>query len=664
MGTFQLYANATGLVDESRQFIPISSEAEATESRYPVFIAFAAAQQNKFKKITKISVNVYANPEDTFRMLFSCVDKGWNTGSLTWKNRPGTLTVWNGKAVYECAPPQADSDGYKVGELPDWVSYTFGGNPTPTNSPIRDVLKRGVKIERLKGSGSVETSLSETHKPFLEVEYADETVGITLSSASPRSGYIPKNRNCTFRWRYEPDGVCAGDIQAETVKFRWRAKGADGYTEINCGSASSYTLQGASITADAIEWQLEATDSAGAVTTTAWLELSTVEALSSAVAESPKDIMVDGSSPAEFCWTHLISTGTAPTASELQCSTDGSTWTALATVSGSETVTTIQAGTLPAGDVLWRVRTYNTDNAAGAWSDAASVLVVAAPPAPTVSAEQTPRPLISWQSQGQQGYQIRIPGAWESGSVYGTYTSRKLPVILPDGVYTAEVRVVNEYGLWSDWGSAPLTVSNSPGAAITLAASADGEISLSWSSSGSYQRYLVERDGVPLAVTQATVYTDLTAVGEHSYRVLGIQAGGDDYGVSNTVTVTLTVDVNSITDLETGERLDLPYSTMQIQDERIRLERTVAVTHFTGADWPSAEISRYRDKSAYFEAAFRDLAQAARLEALLGRLVCLKAKNGESCTGIISALQKTSSAFWVDYTATVIRLETGEEAAL
>ena len=83
---------------------------------------------------------------------------------------------------------------------------------------------------------------------------------------------------------------------------------------------------------------------------------------------------------------------------------------------GSARETTISAGTLSAGELLWRVRTYNTDEAAGAWSSPASVLVVAAPPTPTVDTEQTPRPLISWQSDGQQGYQIRIPGAWESGS--------------------------------------------------------------------------------------------------------------------------------------------------------------------------------------------------------------------------------------------------------
>ena len=680
MGTFTLYANATGIYDRNRPITPVSSEATAEMWRDYVFFSFDAPTTNLYKKLVSLKIGLWLNPghgeyqptvpgviNAGIGTLFSSFDPL----TMTYDNKPWYTTInyignshrndLKAKSEYALGWSQVYSN-----DLPAEAYY---GAPW-TGTPILDVIRHGVSVhftseqiyhavETLLG-----TSLSATHKPFLVVEYDDENVGIQLKSASPKSGYIPKNANRTFYWSYEPDGICAGDIKAETVKFRWREKNAVSYTEVNCGSAGKYTLPGSSITANYIQWQLEATDSAGAVTITPWYELSTVEALSSAVAESPKDIMVDGSAPTVFRWSHIISTGTAPTASELQVSTDGSTWTALVTVQGSARETTIPAGTLSAGELLWRVRTYNTDEAAGAWSSPASVLVVAAPPTPTVDTEQTPRPLISWQSDGQQGYQIRIPGAWESGSVYGTATSRKLPVILPDGEYTVEVRVVNEYGLWSEWGSAPLTVENVPGAAITLTASADGDISLSWSTAGSYERYLVERDGEALAVCVSTNFADMTAVGTHSYRVLGIQSGSDDYGVSNTVTVTLTVEVNSLTDVETGERLDMPYSTTQIQEERIRLERSMTLSHFTGADWPTAEISRYRDKSTSFEAAFRDLGEAARLEALLGRLVCLKTKNGESVTGVIAALQKVSSAFWVDYTAQVFRTEHREEVAL
>lgn len=669
MGTFTLQATATGLWNAERPTTPISSEASAQmPPPISLFFKFSAAPAAVlYKEILAVKASFWMRPgaglsgsEGIYGVLRP-VTAPWDPATLTYRNRPATAYVkWQTGATVA-------TEGERVSGSISKTSAYAASPAAGTKNPLLDAILYGVQLEPKvisnRSGARIATHLDASEKPELEIEYGGDVV-INPTALSPASGYIPKGTSCTFRWGTERSGLCLGDLTLTGVTFRWRVTGSETATEVDCGAATSYTLPGSSITADSIQWQVETTDSQGNVSTSGWRTLSTVEALSSAVAESPKNIMVDGSADTVFRWAHLIATGTAPSASELQISADGSTWTQLVTVAGSALETTIPAGTLPAGELQWRVRTSNTDEAPGAWSEPASILVVAAPPAPTVSVEQTPRPLISWQSQGQQGYQLRIPGAWESGSVYGTAMSRKLPVILPDGEYTVELRVVNEYGLWSDWGSAPLTVANIPGSAITLTAIADEAIRLSWKSAGAYGRYLVERDGAPLAVTQETNYTDLTAVGEHSYRVLGIETDSDNYGVSNTETVTLTVDCNTLTDLETGECLQMPYSTTQIQEERVSLERSVSMAHFTGADYPSAELTRYRDKSTSFEAAFRDLAQAARLEALLGRLVCLKSKNGESCTGIIPALQKVSSAFWVDYTATISKVDVSEEVEL
>ena len=56
-----------------------------------------------------------------------------------------------------------------------------------------------------------------------------------------------------------------------------------------------------------------------------------------------------------------------------------------------------------------------------------------------------------------------------------------------------------EYGLWSDWGSAALPVTNVPGENIQLHANVDNEVSLVWSTSGKYDFYIVERDGVAIS---------------------------------------------------------------------------------------------------------------------------------------------------------------------
>lgn len=672
MASFILQATATGLWDSDRPNTPVSSEATAkmTPPTYTLFKFGSVPSAYQYKKILNVKASVWLKPGASsgetgyINAAFRPLVAAWDPSTLTYANAPDSPAAKYSEWV---TPYTHNSSGEMVSGT-ESASEKYLLDSYASRIPVIDAIKNGIRVHTNVTGGytgrQIATSLDSTYKPTLEVEYGDD-VTVDPKGMTPSSGaYIPKRTNCTFRWRTELSGVCVGDLTEAGTVFRWRVTGASSYTEVNCGTDKSYTLPGASITADSIQYQVVTTDSRGNTSASNWITLSTVEATSTAVAESPKNTMVDGSNDIVFSWRHIISTGTAPTRSDLQFSTDGSTWSSLATVTDSRTSKTITANTLPAGEIFWRVRTYNTDAAAGAWSDPVSVLVVAAPAAPSVSTTQTPRPLVSWQSSGQQGYQVRIVGAYESGSIYGVEQSYKLPVILPDGEYAVEVRIVNEYGLWSEWGQASLTVANTMGAAITLNAFAEGSIYLSWSTTGAYTRYLVERDGDPVAVVTGQRYTDYRAVGAHSYRVLGLQDGSDDYTPSNTVTVDLTVEVNSITDLDTGKMLELPYSTTQIREEQITISREVTMTHFAGAAYPSAEIGEGRDRAISFEAAFRDLSQARALEALVGRLVCLKAKNNESVTGVLPGLSKASSEFWVAYTGELTQSDDAEEVEL
>ena len=91
-----------------------------------------------------------------------------------------------------------------------------------------------------------------------------------------------------------------------------------------------------------------------------------------------------------------------------------------------------------------------------------------------------PRPEIRWQSDEQQAYQVEIDGVYTSGTRFGTGKTWKAPFYLADGNYTVRVRVQNEYGFWSPWGTAALPVTNVPGGAITLTAEGGIEAALSW----------------------------------------------------------------------------------------------------------------------------------------------------------------------------------------
>lgn len=145
------------------------------------------------------------------------------------------------------------------------------------------------------------------------------------------------------------------------------------------------------------------------------------------------------------------------------------------------------ANTFTSGTKYWRVRTYNTDGTASAWSDKAEFIAINAPSAPSIVIQSTgPRPRITWQTTEQEAYQLTLSSGYASGTVYGTEKAWRSPVYLADGSYTVRVRVQNKYGMWSEWSAAALPVSHTEGEAITLTATAGNEAALTWQTAGSY----------------------------------------------------------------------------------------------------------------------------------------------------------------------------------
>ena len=377
-----------------------------------------------------------------------------------------------------------------------------------------------------------------------------------------------------------------------------------------------------------------------------------MEALSTAEPVSPAGIVIDGTAVNRFSWQHVISTGTAQTKAELQQSTDGSTWSALATVTGADTYWDAPADTFTAGTKYWRVRTYNTDGNAGEWSASAEFIAINAPSTPAITIKSTaPRSTIAWQTSEQQAYQLELSNGYQSGTVYGVAKEWTSPAYLSDGAYTVRVRVQNQYGLWSDWGEAALPVTNTPGEAITLTAMAEQAATLSWQTAGSYDFFVVERDGLAIAKTTARQYTDLTSIGSVSYRVRGCYADSANYGLSPAATVEVFPACNTICELAAGAWLDMPLSETQTRSNSKTLSAQISAVHLLGLAYPVAEASEFRDLVLSVTCAIPrgDAADAAALEAMLGRLVCLKTPEGSMATGYIADLQAEADEFMWRY---------------
>lgn len=594
-----------------------------------LLMAFQALPENmRFKRITDATAHAYLSRvtglNDAYTtVLFDQLD----AESITYNTKPNHLSSSYGDTKVTI------SRGWN--EIDDYVTV-YG-------------IRYGVVFYINKyADGSVAIVTSGTNAPYLTVTVDDsDTIGLTLDNLAPKSGAIIKTQDNTFTWRArDADNKCAPEVEQASAVFRWRS-GTNGtiHTIAVSGNTQSVTVPANTFAGTtSIQWQVAVTANSGVVTTSDWATLSTADATPTSAPLSPVDTVIDGSKDVLFQWQHSISTGTAQSKADLQKSADGSTWQTLATVNGSARQWTCPAGTLTSSIKYWRVRTYNADGIAGAWSDAAQIVVIAAPTAPSIQIKSTgPRPSISWQTSEQEAYQVELDGKLSGGTHYGTDKTWTSPAYLADGSHTVRVRVQNQYGMWSDWGAAALPVTNTPGANITLSVQASSVADLSWQTSGSYDFYLVYRNGKPIAKLTQTQYTDELSSGNVAYQVRGCYADSSNYGLSSAVTATITTgQYVTLYGIASGKKVTLKHCGLKNQPVQNAINRDIQYIFMYGSTYPHAERSEFVTKKVGGTAVFLPDEDKAGFDALIGELVCLKTQSGEMVIGYLNETSDTS----------------------
>ena len=586
-----------------------------------------------------------AEPLDTSTVTYATQPKlygnGDGGGSARWSelNQVVQAEVVFSMSLYEAARKKNLESGMRNGFA---FAFSSGGDGRAS-----EAIFYGVK---------------SSYKPFLECEYSDDDVGIQASDFAPSSGaFVNRKQKNTFTWACKDDTdltqVCFAEIKQTSAVFEWRVKNASTSNTISVsGATTACTVPANTFPSGTIEWRVKVTANSGTTTTSAWQEITTTDVTPSCKPVSPSGIVIDATIANRFSWQHIISTGTPQSKADLQWSADGTTWNTLATVTGENQYYDVPANTFTSGTKYWRVRTYNTDGTASAWSEKAEFIAINAPSAPSIVIQSTgPRPRITWQTTEQEAYQLTLSSGYASGTVYGTEKAWRSPVYLTDGSYTVRVRVQNKYGMWSEWSAAALPVSHTEGEAITLTATAGHEAALTWQTAGSYDFYLVERDGVAIARTVQKQYIDHTSIGSVTYRVRGCYADSDNYGVSNSDTAEILPETNMICDLETGVWLEMRLSETQLRTNRTSFSAGVSTVHLAGLAYPVEERSEQRDRALSVACAWPHAQRAAALalEALVGRLVCLKDRYGNMVIGSLPSLESNCDEFMRRYSFTI-----------
>lgn len=613
----------------------------------------------KYNRISYISAELYIAsiteiPSYTGYCTFQggVMDKGYDVNTVTFFNMPsrGTGT--------------ATSPNFTVAGN---VSLALVKNPTYIYHRI--VFINGVEFRSGFGKFSVYTP-SGAYKPKLTLTIDDSDI-VKMYANTWASNFGGKTISKTAGADIElsvpttQSGLCYAEVYQTGISVIWRDVGSTSEQEIQManGAAQQLVIPAGTFSGKSqVQIRPKITSNNGQTSTAdAWLTITLQDEKSTAVPISPVNDIIDKNADAVFRWAHVITTGTPQTKAELQISDNGTVWTALATVTGADTYYTVAAGSIETGTHFWRVRTYNGDGVASDWSSAAEFICVGTPDAPVVLVQSsTPRPSVSWQTTEQQAYQVEIDGVYASGTRFGTGTTWKAPFYLADGSYTVRVRVQNEYGFWSPWGTAALPVTNVPGGAITLTAEGGIEAALSWTP-GSFDYYLVYRDGVAIAKVTEPSYTDAASIGGVRYQVRGCYDDSDNYSLSEAVEVTVSTDKVRLYDMERGEWLHFLYDSSAHRSTGLSLSQDIQYVQLSGHTYPVAERSEFKSRALQITCVCADDAERQSLRALLGHLTCCKTPEGNMTIGYPASITENSDDFFSTYSFTIEQIDRKEE---
>ncbi len=525
-----------------------------------------------------------------------------------------------------------------------WTSYAMGAS---TELPIYGfhIVVRSAK----RRSTVVFAGYGSANAPYLLLDY--ENIIPEALQPSPAGGYVDPRLSKRLTWLFSAaDGAIESPVQASaTVEWREVVDGTPGATvntiRVNSGNqyvdVPAYTFPAQS----AVEWRVrvrsdDSIDSAWSP----WCRLSTIEMAAASVAIAPTGLLLDKNTDRDFVWRHASPSGTKQSRAVLEYSYDGgATWTVFADIESAAQSYTLPGGTLPPGDMMWRVTTYNASGEAGDPGAPLSNTVISSPDRPFISPVDTTRarPLISWQTTAadQVTYEVQIVKDGvvieTSGHVADVAREYQAVTYLANETYTARVRIANEYAYWSQWAEYTFTVAaHKPtlpdiGAAplrnavnITLGALPEG-----------IAKIIVYRvqDGkqTPIGVITppATGFTDHMAAGTADYFARCIDAA-DNFADTPTVRATPAIRGNVICLMSSpADTIDLYWRIGSRPARGRSLDVGATLTQYEGRRLPVAEYGEGERRQYTATATIRGRADYLCLERMIAAKQTLVLRN-------------------------------------
>lgn len=271
-----------------------------------------------------------------------------------------------------------------------------------------------------------------------------------------------------------------------------------------------------------------------------------------------------------FIWSHYTEYGTPQYAYDLQYSANnGSSWTTVANhVVSSTNNTTVNINS--AGLYLWRVRTYNTLNQAGSWSQASFINNIPANPPSGLQVTTKGRPTVSWVASSQSAYQVQVllngTITYDSGAIYTGQTSHFINDYFDDTrAYQVRARLYNNLGNVSGWVSTGYQQPEVLDVEFDVEQNVSGGAKITLYPDETFQKYYIKRNGVLIGQFINNTYVDYFASGQTNYTVVGITP--DDYSDMQTKELFVTYPCATIVTLD-----GIPFEVNKRMNEAFEME--------------------------------------------------------------------------------------------
>lgn len=522
-----------------------------------------------------------------------------------------------------------------------------------------------------KASMSIQ-SHTGANRPYVVLTYEDVTP--RADQCTPKSGFVHEKAENIFRWRFWANQTAvAQPVQQAGYQFRWRQTGQSVYQESTVTSGEpSYTVPAGTFPENgSIDWCVRVQSDDGIWSEWSdWMTLTTQDSVSRTVLTYPVEAYLDGSKDNVFQWKHVISTGTPQSRYDLQYSSDsGQSWLDLDSAQTAQTSTIIPADTFPAGQLLWKARTYNSDGVPGDWSEPAAIIVRAAPPEPVLTiGEVRPRPLFQWQATGQASWCLTVyqdgEEIYTTGEMPGEEKSFRITKYLANGIYEAALWVKNLYELQSPTAKVSFTLeAQTPPPPYLTVQAAENKAVLTISGAGFYRYYIFRDDVLVYKMDAPGVWEDFTACGAHTYWVRGVTKN-DAFSDSNRVRASILIEYAQLVDLQD---LKHPILLKCRRGEYPVLEGSVKPegesVFYAGRKYPLFEFSEHLSEPLSMTFSYRKKSDFFKLVQIMQNSlpVLYRDYRGERCYLALTGLDYTTDPVSWDFTISATRVDYVEE---